>query len=178
FYPVKVLLTAGVLWHFRDVYQFRGYRPDAITVAIGAVTFIVWMKLAAPSDELSALYSQQFEDWPVMLTLGWLLFRVLGSAITVPLAEELAFRGYLLARLGGNQPAINSRLPFSLFALVISSLLFGLLHASWIAGIFAGAAYGWARYRRGHTGDAVVAHMVTNALLCVYVLVTGSWSYW
>ena len=88
------------------------------------------------------------------------------------------FRGYLLARLGGNSPAINSRMPFDLFAFVVSSVLFGLLHGAWVAGILAGMAYGWMRYRRGRLGDAVVAHMTTNLLLSGYVLATGQWSYW
>ncbi|MFH1973985.1 MAG: CPBP family glutamic-type intramembrane protease [Pseudomonadota bacterium] len=33
------------------------------------------------------------------LAVAWLIFRVLGSVITVPIAEELAFRGYALRRL-------------------------------------------------------------------------------
>ena len=30
---------------------------------------------------------------------AWLIFRIVGAAVTVPLAEQLAFRGYLLRRL-------------------------------------------------------------------------------
>ena len=107
-----------------------------------------------------------------------MVFRVLGSVVTVPLAEELAFRGYLLARLGGETPTISSHLAFNLFAFLASSLLFGLMHGDWLAGTLAGMAYAWVRYRSGRLGDAVVAHMTTNLMLSGYVLLTQQWSYW
>src|SRR5207248_794031 len=37
--------------------------------------------------------------WPAGWAGLWLAFRVLGSVVTVPVAEGLAFRGYLLRRL-------------------------------------------------------------------------------
>ena len=148
------------------------------SLATGSLVFVVWMLLVPQVPEQAVGYSEQFAQWPAMVTFAWVAFRLLGSVVTVPLAEELAFRGYLLPRLGGNPTAINSRIPFSLFAFVVSSVLFGLLHGAWLAGTLAGLAYGWLRYRRGLLGDAIVAHMTTNLLLSAYVLVTGQWSYW
>ncbi len=42
----------------------------------------------------------------------------------------------------------------------------------------AGMGYALALYRRGQLGDAVMAHMTTNALIAVVVLVDGRWSLW
>jgi hypothetical protein len=39
-------------------------------------------------------------------------------------------------------------------------------------------AYAVALYRRGQMGDAVYAHMTTNALIAAYVLGAGRWSLW
>jgi CAAX prenyl protease-like protein len=109
----------------------------------------------------------------------WLVFRVIGSVFAVPLAEELAFRGYLMRRL---LSADFSEVPptrFSWFALAVSSALFGALHPGrWLAGTMVGAIFGLALYRRGNVLDAVLAHATTNALIAVYVLSTGSWSLW
>jgi hypothetical protein len=55
---------------------------------------------------------------------------------------------------------------------------FGLLHGRWFAGTLAGMAYAAALYRRGHMGEAVYAHMTTNALIAAYVLRIGRWSMW
>jgi CAAX prenyl protease-like protein len=96
----------------------------------------------------------------------------------VPIAEELAFRGYLLATLTRGNPTPDQRLPFSWIALLASSAVFGLMHTDWMAGALAGLAFGLVRYHRGRVMDAVVAHAVTNALLSAYVLTTGHWSLW
>ena len=58
-------------------------------------------------------------------------FRTLGSVITVPIAEELLFRGYLLARFARSEIVLEGRIVFSWVALILSSALFGLLHANW-----------------------------------------------
>ena len=70
------------------------------------------------------------------------------------------------------------RLPLNWIAIAASSLAFGLLHGAWLAGTLAGLAYAWARYRRARVLDAVLAHMVTNALVTIYVLLTARWVYW
>ena len=108
----------------------------------------------------------------------WLIFRVLGSVITVPLAEELAFRGYLTRKLIAKDFETLPLGQFSWFSFIMASVLFGLLHERWLAGTLAGMAYALALYRRGQLGDAVIAHMTTNALIAVFVLTQGKWSLW
>jgi CAAX prenyl protease-like protein len=108
----------------------------------------------------------------------WLVGRVLGSVLVIPLAEELAFRGYLLRRLMGPdfQAVPSDRLTWP--ALLISSVLFGALHERWLAGMAAGVAYALAQRHRGRLSDAVLAHSTTNALLTAHALATGDWSSW
>lgn len=177
-YPLKVLATGAVLGYFWKVYRFSEYRFDIVAPLIGLAVFILWMLLVQPSHEVTLSFEEQIAAMPPALVFIWLAFRVVGSVITVPLAEELAFRGYLLARLSGSTPTVNDPLPIKLIAVLVSSVLFGLIHTDWLAGTLAGLAYAGARYRRGQTGDAIVAHMTTNGLLCGYVLWSGQWSYW
>jgi CAAX prenyl protease-like protein len=110
--------------------------------------------------------------------MAWLLFRVQGAVITVPLAEELAFRGYLLRKLVASD---FESVPFDSFtwtSFIVSSIAFGALHQSWVAGILAGTLFALAMYRRGRLADAIAAHAIANALLTIYVISTGSWSLW
>jgi len=65
-----------------------------------------------------------------------------------------------------------------LFVLTASSVAFGLLHANVLAATVAGLAYGALFLRRRALADAVVAHAVTNFLICLHVLGLGEWSYW
>jgi CAAX prenyl protease-like protein len=108
----------------------------------------------------------------------WLSLRVIGSVVTVPVAEELAFRGYLLRRLIAADFESVSVRQFSWIALLGSSLAFGAMHDRLLAGTLAGVAYALVFRRRGELCDAVVAHATTNALIAAYVLAAGAWSLW
>jgi CAAX prenyl protease-like protein len=96
----------------------------------------------------------------------------------VPLAEELAFRGYLIRKLTAKDFENVPLGQFSWFSFMATSVLFGLMHERWVAGILAGMGYALALYRRGQLGDAVIAHMTTNALIAVFVLTQAKWSLW
>jgi CAAX prenyl protease-like protein len=99
--------------------------------------------------------------------------------VTVPVAEELAFRGFLLRRLvSADFASVNWR-AFPLLPVALSSLAFGAMHGSrWVEGTLAGVLYAWACTRRGRLGDAVAAHAATNAVLAGWVFATGQWQYW
>jgi len=70
-------------------------------VGIGVAVFAIWMGLgwALPGTSAPSPIPTSLAETPAGLAAGWLLFRVLGSVITVPIGEELAFRGYLHRRL-------------------------------------------------------------------------------
>ena len=98
--------------------------------------------------------------------------------ITVPLAEELAFRGYLVRKLISSEFESVDPRRFTWLSFLLSSILFGAIHDRWLAGTLAGMAFALALYRRGRISDAVVAHATSNALIAAFVLSTGSWSLW
>jgi exosortase E/protease (VPEID-CTERM system) len=180
-YPVRVLATAGVLCAFRRDHAAVRQAWSWPAVLIGGGTFLLWMALeqATTHDHTkgAALSAGLAILSPAEATV-WLTFRVVGSVITVPLAEELAFRGYLTRRLIADD---FERIPIGRFtwpSFLISSIMFGALHGRWVAGTLAGMLYALALYRRGEIADAVLAHAVTNALIAIYVLVTASCWLW
>jgi len=180
-YPVRVLVVGAVLGCFIRHYATWNWSWSWSAVGIGSLVFALWMLLeswATPSLQLSPLgaeLSKLSSSWAVI----WLIFRVIGSVVIAPLAEELAFRGYLMRRLQSADFETVPPTQFSWTALLISSVIFGALPAGrWIAGTLAGLLYGLAVYRRGNFVDAVLAHATTNALIAAYVLATGTWSLW
>jgi CAAX prenyl protease-like protein len=108
----------------------------------------------------------------------WLTFRVIGAVITAPLAEELAFRGYLTRRLIKADFRDVPPGQFRPSSFLVSSVLFGALHGRWLAGTLAGMFYALALYRRRKLSDAVLAHATTNALIAADVLLAGAWPLW
>jgi exosortase E/protease (VPEID-CTERM system) len=178
-YPVRVLAAAGVLWKFRRDYVELRWTWSWLALAIGAGTFLLWMALERrAAGDAGATFSASLDALSPVAAVVWLVFRVVGSVLTVPLAEELAFRGYLTRRLIADEFESVPIGRFTWFSFVLSSALFGALHGRWIAGTLAGMLYALAVYRRGELADAVLAHTTTNALIAVYVLATGSWSLW
>jgi exosortase E/protease (VPEID-CTERM system) len=176
-YPLRVVLTACalvLLWrHYRSI----PFRITWVALAVGVLVFLLWLLLVPEDPVASAAIDKQLGEVPSVLLIAWLVFRTLGAVVTVPLAEELAFRGYLFELLGTGRSA-GGWSGFPWLALIVSSILFGVLHSAWLAGLLAGMAFGLVRCHRGNVADAFVAHAVTNGLLSVYVLTTGSWSLW
>jgi CAAX prenyl protease-like protein len=177
-YPVRIGIVTAVLYYYRKIYSKLVKAWTWQAPAIGILVFIGWM-LLEPSDQGSgATLLKSLEKLPSGWGVVWLVCRVFGSVIVVPLAEELAFRSYLIRKLIAKdfENVPNSR--FSWLSFLLSSLLFGLLHDRWFAGTLAGMGYALALYRRGHLGDAVIAHMTTNALIAILVLTQGRWALW
>ncbi|HVM95082.1 MAG TPA: exosortase E/protease, VPEID-CTERM system, partial [Candidatus Acidoferrales bacterium] len=178
-YPLRFLVVAAVIWVYHDVLPPRSYRPSWEAIALGVVVFALWMGLESQPDmsRVSAWQARITAMSPAMRA-GWLFFRILGSVLTVPIAEELAFRGYLLRRLVAPEFTDVSPRTMTCAALLLSSVAFGALHQRWIAGTLAGLFYAFAQHRRGQLGDAIVAHAVTNALIAAAVLLLGQTWLW
>ena len=109
-------------------------------------------------------------------TLTWV--RLAGSAFVIAPVEELFFRSFLYRWL---QKGDWTKVPLSRFdlaAFLWTAGVFALEHHTRLAaGAMAGAAYGLLAVRRG-LGAAIVAHVVTNLALGLYVVQTGEWGFW
>lgn len=181
FYPIRVVVTATVLvllWHHFKLQRFlvRPLKLSFVPILAGTLVFFVWLILVPEDPEGDAIFRAELSLVSTSVFYGWLILRVVGSVITVPLAEELAFRGFVMERLTKISGTKGLRLEFSWLALVASSVLFGVLHDAWLAGIAAGIIYGLVRYYRNNLTDCVVAHGVTNFLLFLFAYNTGAWS--
>jgi len=110
--------------------------------------------------------------------LAWVALRVLGSVLVIPLAEELAFRGWLLRWLSSRDFEAVPPRAWTWTALILSSLAFGAVHARLLAGTLAGLCFALAYRWRGRLGDAAVAHAAANAVVAAAVLAGGRWALW
>jgi exosortase E/protease (VPEID-CTERM system) len=179
-YPMRFLAAAVTLWILRKRYAALDWKFDWFGPAMGVLVFAVWIAIdaylnATPNDAMP----HSLADSSTPIRAIWIVFRALSAIVTVPIAEELAFRGFLLRRLISPDFEALPMSKFTWLGLAISSTAFGLLHGNlWFAGILAGLLYAWALIRRGRIGEAVVAHATTNALLAGYVLIFQKWHLW
>lgn len=181
-YPLRFVAALAVLWIFRKSYAGADLRFSWRGPAVGAAVFCLWLGAAAllihpqgAADAAPAALATLSEP----LRMLWIACRVLAAVGTVPLAEELAYRGYLMRRL------VSPRFETVRFsavrwpALLVSALAFGLMHgALWLPGIAAGLAYGALAVRTDKLGESIAAHGTTNALLAAYVLIFDRWQLW
>jgi exosortase E/protease (VPEID-CTERM system) len=177
-YPLRFAGAAVVLCAYRRSYATLDWKFTWRALLVGGLLFAVWAMFArfmtTPASrpaELALL--------PAPLRAAWLGCRVLAATVTVPIAEELAYRGYLLRRLVS---ADFQALPFKEVrwpALALCAVAFGISHGSlWLPGILAGLAYGALAVKTGKIGEAMAAHATTNALLAGYVLLFDQWQLW
>jgi exosortase E/protease (VPEID-CTERM system) len=177
-YPLRWIAALAALWYYRKAYSMLDWQFSWRAPAVGALIAGVWFAFAhfliAPSARPEALWLL-----PAPLRAAWIGSRVLAATLTVPIAEELAYRGYLLRRLtNADFRAVRFetvRWP----ALAICGVAFGIMHGTmWLPAMIAGLAYGAVTIRTGRIGEAVVAHATTNALLAAAVLLFGQWQLW
>ncbi len=168
FYPVKILSAVAVLVVFYPLYKTATKKISVIPVLVGCVIAALWIfiRTDTPPTTLTDILASS-SSWVIV---SWVIVRILGTTLVIPVIEELFFRGYLLNRLnfGGNSGA--------LFALFASSILFGVLHENWILAMGAGLLFGLLVIKSGKLFDAITAHSVANGLIALWALIANDWS--
>lgn len=183
-YGIRTIVAGAALVLLWSRYvELRDWRLSAsdwlLATAAGVGVLIVWLLLDEGwfAFELSVgfdprRYGTEAIDWPVTI------FRLLGLAVVVPLAEELFWRSFLMRWLEKQDFLAVAPAQVGPRALLITSVLFALEHAQWLAGFIAGLVYGWLYMRTGRLWVPILAHAVTNGLLGAYILVTRDWRFW
>lgn len=176
-YVARLVASAAVLWLLRRDLPSPSLVPSWLPPVAAAVTAAVWIAAIPPSADggrlLTALQALgPAERWT------WILCRLVGAVLVVPVVEELAFRGFLLRWLVAPDFERVAPRAWTWPAVLLSSVAFGALHAHWFLGTCAGLVFAFVRLARGRLGDAIAAHALTNAVIAAAVLGFGRWDLW
>ena len=96
----------------------------------------------------------------------------------VPPLEETFYRSFLYRYIVKADFMAVSLGTYARTPFLITCVIFGVVHAEWLAGILCGAAYLGLMIRTQRLGDAMTAHAITNFLLGVWVVWRGAWQFW
>ena len=181
-YLLRTLAAIALLVYYRRDYLELSFIPTflqgVIALLSGLLVFALWI-LPYP-EWLGGHAAGTGKAMPMdtVMDIFWLACRWSGSALVVPLIEELFWRAYLMRRL--EHPDFMSVSPAHVgtYAVLVSSVLFAIEHQLWFAGLLAGLIYAWLYRRFQVLWIPVLAHMVTNAVLGAWVLAGGHWHYW
>jgi exosortase E/protease (VPEID-CTERM system) len=177
-YPLRWVAALAALWVYRKGYASLDWRCTWRAPALGVLVAGVWFAFAhflLPKSGKPAGLALL----PAPAATAWLTVRVLAATITVPIAEELAYRGYLLRRLTNAdfQAVRFDRVRWP--ALAFGAAAFAIMHGGlWLPALIAGLAYGAIVVNTGRLGEAVVAHATSNALIAAAVLGFDQWQLW
>jgi exosortase E/protease (VPEID-CTERM system) len=177
-YALRLVAAAAVFpycWRTLAKLDWRFGWPG---IAVGVGIFAIWLAatrlLLTPRGMPAVLAAM-----PSGAKALWIGSRAFSAIVIVPIAEELAYRGYLLRRLLSED---FEAVPFGAVGWVpwvVAAIAFGVVHgALWLPGTIAGLAYGALPIRTGRLGEAVAAHATTNLLIVVWVLGFGQWQLW
>lgn len=175
FYPLKVAAGAGALYVCRRAYKRGDFAPDTASIVLGLIVGAVWIA-TEPDRSAPTEVKAWFDTLPPALAGLWLAARIAGTVIVAPIAEELAFRGYLHRKLQARHVEDASAARFTLLAFIVTSLLFGAIHGRWVSGALAGAVFALALYRSGRLGGAIWSHASANALIALWAIVFDEWA--
>jgi exosortase E/protease (VPEID-CTERM system) len=178
-YLLPALAGALVLWHYRRRFLTLVWGFSWRGVAAGVGVFVLWIWAARwllpPVSAVHSAADATAQPWNGL----WVLARILASVLIVPIAEELAYRGFLLRRLVARDFTAVRFETVGVWPLLVSAAVFGAAHGTmWPAAVIAGLAYGLLVTRTGRIGEAVSAHAVTNTLIAATVLFGGHWELW
>jgi membrane protease YdiL (CAAX protease family) len=151
-------VVPGTLWVAKSAWGDQWHK--ALPLAPVSLGLLMWTALGV----LAQLPVVLAWFWTIDRTVGLPIFPdplssvgVLGLVLGAPLAEEVLFRGYGVARireLGGERRA-----------LLFTSLAFALCHGSWVKwpGTLAiGLFLGWLVLRTGSLWPALMGHFINN----------------
>src|SRR5215471_12946829 len=187
FYPIRfAVVLVAICTISRPYLSFRPTSPLA-SIAVGILVFLIWV---APDHLFGYRHHWLFENsmtgsavsslpGDLKGNVAFLVLRCVSSFALIPVLEELFWRGWLMRWIIDHEflnVPLGTYRAISFWAV---AALFASEHGPyWEVGLAAGAIYNWWLVRTRSLGDCILAHGVTNALLCAWILATGQWHYW
>lgn len=182
-YSAKVCaVTLTLVWCrriLRDIVP--SWSVVAPAVFLGVAVLGIWILgerwLVYPHLGTRASYNP-FEHLSPNAAAAFLVVRLYGLILMVPVFEELLWRSFLTRYVTSANFASVPIGNFSITAFWIVSGAAAIAHPEWLVALAANMLYLGLLKQTHSVFATVVAHATTNALLGFYVIATANWQLW
>ncbi len=178
------------------ILAFPGYlkipfRVSPLALLVGVIGIFVWIGLWMLDKEFLGLGAMlpghsraafnpldELKENPSWM-VTFLAIRMVGLVLVIPIAEEFFMRGFLMRYI---EDIDWDQIPMGMATWkgIVGIIVYGAVaHPGEV--VAAVAWFGlvtWLYLRTKNVWDCVVAHGMTNLLLAIYVLQTGTWELW
>lgn len=160
-YLIPALITLGSLALMNrkevisiDSITIKKVRLDDLVLSVGIAIFCLFTPLLNQFSHFNKeIVNQTYES---VLEVPVDIFVFFSMVIFAPIFEEIFFRGIIFSGLQKNYSTI--------WALIISSLLFGVLHVNIINSFILGLFWAWLYYKTNNITLCVISHSICNFL--------------
>jgi hypothetical protein len=188
-YTLKIALTLVAIMLVWPGYRQFPLKVSWLSIAVGIVGVVLWVVLTKLGVErylglrgLTELGERtafnpftQYESNP-LAAWCFMSIRLFGLAIVVPVIEEFFLRGFIMRFFVDRDWWKVPMGDVTRAAIIAGTAVPMLMHpAELLAAAVWFSIVTWLMIRTRNIWDCVVAHMVTNGLLGVYVLLSGDW---
>lgn len=182
FYLLRSIVGAWLLWAVWPVVKELRWTLSGPAVLVGLGVCLLWVGI----DPYYPKWISSGKPWNPHAQFGrdsllawfFIVVRIVGSTFVVPPLEEMFYRSFVYRYIVKHDFENVPLAAYHGVAFVATSVLFGVVHREWLAGILCGLAYQWLAVRKGHLGEAITAHAITNFLLGVWIVYKAAWHFW
>jgi CAAX prenyl protease-like protein len=190
-YTTKIAVVAGALWAFRRQYppfSPSGFELAAVLGAAGLMVWLAfdWLQSAIPGLQplIEAIMSgnragyDPFSGEATVARAAFIVVRLVGLVLVVPIMEEVFWRGFLARYLIADDFRNVEQGTFTPFSFTVVTVAFASVHPEVLASLAWAVMINWLYRKTANLWACVVMHAVTNGLLGGYILATGNWRLW
>jgi len=160
----------------KDIVFVKGVRrwvPSLFGLVFLSIAFslsVFWFQLFALMPFAPGLVDYFLDPVPLPENPWYLAFTVISIAIIGPIAEEFAFRGVLLKRMMAKTSMWTG--------IIISSVLFGILHADIIGAAIFGVIASLLYIKTKNLLVPILLHIFNNSIAVIWMFVAPTWPSW
>ncbi len=189
---VALVVALTIWWLLRGVSAFQPDYRILPGLVFGLVGILLWIGIShLQLERQAAAYLPSFlqpeervgfnpfeEIESASLAWTFIVIRLIGIAVLVPIAEELFWRGFLLRWLIDPEWEKVPVGAYTLSSCAIVTAMFTLAHPEWLAAATYCLLINALLYWKRDLWQCIVAHATSNFALAIYVLATGNWWLW
>ncbi|MGH2318653.1 lysostaphin resistance A-like protein [Planococcus sp. SE5232] len=158
------------VWNVLSLNGIKKWLPALIALVLVSIAFSIsmfWFQLFMLAPIAPWLVNFMLETLPIPDTPWYIVFTIFSIAILAPVVEEFMFRGVLLKRLIGKTSVWGG--------VLISSLLFGILHLDIIGAFLFGVVASLLYLLTNNLLLPILLHIINNSLAAAAMFLAPTW---